>query len=131
MRSRRVTAGAFHRDCHAIGRRHERTLVITKCPRRNAGLIVEREHGIARKALEQSVGEHALGAAVEAGFLGRLKDEVDRAREAARRSQMFCTAEQHCRVAVVAARVHGAAPAVTARSACGRISEPYGSIRFA
>ncbi len=73
---------------------------------RELGPVVHAEQHVARKALEQAVGDHRLRAAQ--AFLGRLEDEVHRAVEVARLRQIARRAQQHRGVAVMTAGVHAA-----------------------
>jgi len=82
-------------------------------------VVVQGEDGVARKALEQAVGDHALGPAVAASLLGRLEHQVDRAREVARFGQLARRAQQHGGVAVVPAGVHGPRAAAGMGGAAG------------
>ena len=66
--------------------------------------VVVGEDALHRKTLEQTVGDHTLGAAT--AFLGRLKNELHGARPAwVRRQQRRCT-EQRGRMAVMATGMH-------------------------
>ncbi len=69
-------------------------------------MVVQAEDRVAREAIEQAVGDHALCAAVLAGFFGRLEDQVHRAGEVAGARQLARGAQQHGGVAVMAAGVH-------------------------
>ena len=60
---------------------------------------------VARKLLEQAVGDH--GARAAKPLLGRLEDEGDAACEVAGLRKIARRTEQHGRVAVVAAGMHG------------------------
>ena len=62
------------------------------------------EDRLAREFVEQPVLDHRLGAAQ--AFLGRLEDEMHRAVEIARFREIARRAEQHRRVAVMAAGMH-------------------------
>ena len=65
------------------------------------------EDRIHRKPLEQAVPDHPVAAAfLVARLLGRLEDEAAGAVEAPVPRQVLCGAQQHGRVAVMAARVH-------------------------
>lgn len=57
--------------------------------RRFARMVVKSEDGVARKALEEAVGDHPLGATVLARFLGGLEDQLDGAGEMTRSRQIF------------------------------------------
>ena len=112
-----MAADAFDRDDRLVARRHERPFAKQQHAGFLARMVVHAEHGVARKALEQAVGDHFLRAAVDAAFLGRLEIQMHRAREIARGREMLRGAEQHGRVAVVAARVHLAVRAARVRQA--------------
>ena len=73
---------------------------------RHARLVVDRKHRVAGELLEQAVLDHRLAAA--AALLGRLEDEVHRTLEVAALAQHLGGAQQHGRVAVVAAGMHAA-----------------------
>ena len=69
-------------------------------------MVVQAEDRIAGEALEQTVGDHRLGAADLARLLGRLEDQRYRAIEAAGAGKILGRAQQHRRVPVMAAGVH-------------------------
>jgi hypothetical protein len=73
-------------------------------------MVVNAENGVAWKAFEQSVGNHALSSAVFASLFGGLKDQVNSPRKVSGSSKMARRAQQHGRVAVVATGVHHAIP---------------------
>ncbi len=73
-------------------------------PGGNAGPVMQRKHAFGRKALEETIVDHRLGAGV--AFLAGLEDQVSDAVEVARLVQIAGGRQQHRRVAVVAAAVH-------------------------
>ena len=73
---------------------------------RHARLVVDREDRVAGEFLEQAVLDHRPAAA--AALLGRLEDEVHGAVEVALLAQDLGGAQQHRRVAVMAAGMHAA-----------------------
>ena len=85
---------------------HQRTRPHQEGAGRRAGMIMQAEDRVAGKSIEKPVCDHSLGAAALACFLGRLEDQIDRAVEMARARQIFGCAEQHRRVAVMAAGMH-------------------------
>jgi hypothetical protein len=103
-----MAAAATNRDLRGVGCRHERPRSEQERAGRYAGMVVHAEDRVAGKALEQSIGDHLLRTAVLAGFLGWLEHQVHGAREVARLRELLRGAEQHRRVAVVAAGVHHA-----------------------
>ena len=103
-----MAAAPVNHHLDRVARRHERTAAEHEGPGRITRMIVQAEDRVARKALEQAVFDHAFGAAVRADFFGGLKHQMHRAVEAARAGQMTGCAEQHRRMAIVAACVHPA-----------------------
>ncbi len=108
MRSRRMAAAAVNHHVDRVARRHERSAAEHEGAGRIAGVVVQAEDRLARKALEQAVFDHAFGAAVRTDFLGGLEHQMNRAVEAARAGQMAGCAQHHRRVTVVTACVHQA-----------------------
>ena len=110
VRVRAVPALPVDGDLDAVGGRHRRAGrdADPACGKR--GPVVERVHLLGRKALEQPVVDHRLGASV--AFLSGLEDEIRSAVEIARLVKITGGGEQHRRVTVVAAAVH---PAVVGR----------------
>jgi hypothetical protein len=109
-RQRRVGAVAtstIDRDFNAVGRRHHRPGIDADHSRRQTRPVVHGVNGIDRKALEQTVVDHRLGTGKT--FFARLENHHRSAAEIARRGERACRADQHRRVAVVAATVHQAA----------------------
>ncbi len=104
MRHRRMAAVAAHGDLEGAGAGHHRPRHHRNFADRNAGPVVQAEHGVDREALEQPVLDHHRRAAF--GLLGRLEDEGHAAVEIRVGGQPARGAEQHRRVAVVAAGVH-------------------------
>jgi len=78
MRAGGVTAFALDRDRDPIRCQHHGTWPEVKRFLRFPRLIVQAEDRVAREALEKTVVQHPLRAAVDARFLGGLKDEVER-----------------------------------------------------
>ncbi len=95
-------------DAHLdrVARCHQRTRAKAEGADRHTGMIVQPDDRLARKALEQAIGGHALRAAVGAGFLGGLEDQMHGAVEVARVRELLRRAEQNGGVAVVTACVH-------------------------
>ncbi|MNT08573.1 hypothetical protein D3C72_1433200 [compost metagenome] len=81
---------------------------------------MQREDGVAGKALEQAFFHHAAPAAQ--AFLGRLEDQVQRAVEAALLRDDARGGQQDARVAVVAAGVHLAGHLAGVRQAGGLLN---------
>ncbi len=106
MRMRGVAALAGDADIPAVGRGQQRAGLADDHAERDAGLVVDREHRVAGKLLEQPVLDHRLGAA--AALFGRLEDEVHGALEVALLRQHLGRAQQHRGVAVMAAGMHAA-----------------------
>ena len=84
--------------------RHHRPGPHCKFAQRQAWPVVHAEDGIARKLLEQAIGDHRARAAD--AFFGRLKNEIDDTIESARRGEVFGRTQQHGGVAVVPAGMH-------------------------
>ena len=106
--ARGVAAAAFHGDRDAVGRRHHRAGSKVKRLLGFTRVVVQAEDRVARKALEETVFEHAFRTAIDACFLGGLKNEIHGAGEVLRRRDSLRRTEQYGRVAVVAARMHDA-----------------------
>ncbi|MNI26820.1 hypothetical protein D3C73_805370 [compost metagenome] len=100
----RVGALAFDDDRKFVAGRHDGAGGQAELAGLHAGPVVHAEHGFHRKALEQAVVDHALGAA--AAFFSRLEDHIYRARVIAMLGQVLRRGQQHGGVAVVAAGVH-------------------------
>ena len=91
-------------DLEDVKRGHRGALSDGKVADRHAGPIVEAEHGIDRKPVEQPLFDHH--AAAPFVFLGGLKNEMDRAGKAPRLGQVAGRRQKHRRVAVMSAGVH-------------------------
>ncbi len=107
---RAVTALAVDRDFDAIRGSHRRARRDADAPGRQARPVVQSEHLLGRKALEEPVLDHRLGAGV--ALLAGLEDQIGDAVEIARFGEVARGREQHRRVTVMAAAVH---PPVVAR----------------
>ena len=116
MRLCRVAAHALDHDVPAVARRHRRAGAKAELVHRHARHVVDAEHGITGKAVEQAVLHHGARAGV-AAFLGRLEDEHHGAVEVAVRGQVLRRAQQHGGVPVMAAAVHAAADGEPVREA--------------
>nr|GEU28156.1 probable 3-hydroxyisobutyrate dehydrogenase-like 2, mitochondrial [Tanacetum cinerariifolium] len=104
VRLRRMAALALDGEVELVTGRHHRARHHTHVAGGNAGPVMHAVDGVHRALLEQAVFDHAPGAGT--AFFGRLENQVHRAIEVAMLSQVFCCAEQHGRMAVMAARVH-------------------------
>ena len=104
MRIGAVPALAGKRDLHLVDGGHHAALAEAELADRSAWLVVEREDGVAREGLEDALLHHDARAADV--LLGRLEDEVHGAGEVLRLGEVAGGAEQHRRVAVVAAGMH-------------------------
>ena len=101
-----VGAGALHRDLELVARRHHGPGADGDLPRRHARPVVHAVDGLGREALEQPFLHHGLATAE--AFLGGLEDEIDRAGKVAGLGQVSRRTQQHRRVPIMAAGVHGA-----------------------
>ena len=109
MRVGGVAALALDGDAEVVHGGGGEALAHQEPAQRHPRAVVQAEHALGREALEQALVEHPLAAAVAAAdLLGRLKDQVDGAVEAAGLGQVPGRAEQHGGVAVMAAGVHRA-----------------------
>ncbi len=102
-----MAAAAVDGDFETIGAGHHRPFHHGEAARRQSRPVVQAEHHFHREFFEQAFLHHVLAAALV--LLGRLEDEVDGAIEAAlvaQSHQRLGRAEQHRRVAVVAAGMH-------------------------
>ena len=137
VRMRAVAAAAVDQDLDPVGGRHRGPGRDADPPRRQCRPVMQRKHALGRKALEQTVVDHRLGAGV--AFLAGLEDQVGDAVEVARLVQIAGGRQQHRRVAVVAAAVHASVvagpvarsrflPASAARP-CRREGRPGGRCR--
>ena len=120
VRPGRVAADAFDRDDRLVAGRHERAAPRQEHARCRARMVVHAEHRVAREALEQAIVDHLLRAAVDAMLFRRLEIQVHGAGVAGLR-EVLRGAEQHRRVAVVAARMHLAVRAA-------RVGQPVASM---
>jgi hypothetical protein len=108
VRPCRMPAAAVDGDVRRVAGGHEGPAAEAEIAGRHARVVVQAEDGVARKALEQAVFDHALRATAQPGFFGRLEHQVHRAAEVARARQLLRRAQQHGGVAVVAAGMHHA-----------------------
>ncbi len=106
LRPRAVRALAGDLDVEQAAARHLRARADGELADVELGPVVHAEDLLAGELLEQPVLDHGLGAAT--AFLGRLEDEVHRAVEVARGREVLGGAQQHRRVAVMAAGMHAA-----------------------
>jgi hypothetical protein len=115
-----MAAAPDHPHAHLVGRCHRRAFAEAEHAGRQPRHVVHREYDVARELREQPVVEHPLRAAEP--FLRRLENQVQRAAEAPALGQAPGRREQHCRVPVVAARVHHAIAAARMREP-GRLAD--------
>jgi hypothetical protein len=106
MRMRGMTALARDVDVPAIGCRQQRAALRHDVAHRDARLVVDGEHRVAREFLEQSVLDHHPGAAT--ALFGGLEDKVDGPLEVPRLAEDFGGTQQHRGMAVVTAGMHAA-----------------------
>ena len=99
---RELIAGCHHR----AGRDSEGT-------HRQVGPVMRRKDGLHGKAIKQAVLDHRERA--PAGFLARLKDQVDRPINNARPGQVLGGGQQHRCVAIMSARMHPACDLASVR----------------
>ena len=99
-----------HDDFEYVVGAHQRARAHGECAERLARPVVHAVHRMHRKAVEQAFLDHHPAPAFV--LFGGLEDEVHRAREVLLARERCGGAEQHGRVAVVAARMH---PAFVAR----------------
>jgi hypothetical protein len=104
VRHRAVPAAPAHRDADFVGRGHDRAGAHRELARRQARPVVQPVDLVHREALEEALLHHDIRAA--AAFLGRLENDVRRAVIVAGLGEIAGGAEQHGRMAVVAAGVH-------------------------
>ena len=104
----RMAATSNDLDAAVVRGRHESALAKHESALRCTGMVVHAKNCVAGKALEQTIGNHLLCAAVLAGLFGRLKHQVHRALKLPRFGQLLRGPHQHGRVAIVTAGVHGA-----------------------
>ena len=103
-----MAATANDLDAAVVRGRHESTLAKHEGALRCTRVVVQAKNRVARKAFEQTIGNHLLRTAVLARLFGRLKHQVHRALELPCFGQLLRGPHQHGRVAIVAAGVHGA-----------------------
>ncbi len=106
MRVRAVAALPLHADVDPIDGGHHRAPVEPDMARRQGRPVVQREHPLSGKALEQAVLDHFARTSV--AFLTGLEVQVHRAIETARLGQVPRCAEQHGAMPVVPTAVHAA-----------------------
>ena len=102
----RVAALAAHGNVKPVGRRHDGAGARLRMPQRQVWPVVQGVDAVARKALKQSVFDHAGRTGLP--FLCRLEDEVHRAAQAqrlVRAHQLAGGANEHAGVPVVPAAV--------------------------
>ena len=104
MRHGAVRANALDDDFEDVVGGHHRAGADGELADRDARNVVHAVHALDRKLLEQPLLHHHAPAALV--LLGRLEDEVDRAVEILRLGEILGGAQQHHRVAVMAAGVH-------------------------
>jgi hypothetical protein len=104
MRVRGVGAMPFDPDVPAVGGREQRPRLCRYLTYRDAGLVVERENGVAQEFIEQPIFDH--DPAATATLFGGLEDQMHRALEIPVRGEVFGGAEQHRRVPVMTTSVH-------------------------
>ena len=104
LRHGAVATHATHLDDAGVATGHRIAGHRDELARRHARCVVHAKHGIARKQLEETIVQHALGAGQ--ALFGRLKHQVQMAIEIARGREVPCGRQQHRGVAVVAAGVH-------------------------
>ena len=97
-------AAALDVDIPTIGGGEQRARSCRDRTDRNSGLVVESKDRVARKLVEQPFFDHH--AAATAALLGRLEDQMHGAFEIPGRREVLGSAEQHRRMAVMAAGVH-------------------------
>ncbi len=103
---RGMAADPGHGDLEDIERRHHGALHDAELAGRHARPVVHAVDRLDRKFVEQALLDHDAAAALV--LLGRLEDEMHRAVEIARLGQIASRAEQHGRMAVMAAGMHPA-----------------------
>ena len=112
------------RDGEAVGGRHHRAGADGEGADRDARHVVHAVDLLDAETVHHAVLDHLRAAA--AALLGRLEDHDGRAVEVARLGEVLGRAEQHRRVAVVAAGMHDAGRPSTCR---GRPSPPRSAAR--
>ena len=101
-----VPTHARERDGHIVARRHGRAFDEHQLPGGNAGHVVRSKNRVTRKALEQTLFDHDLGA--PRVFFGGLKNQVQRARKLDLLRDVLGRRHEHGAVPVVTAGVHHA-----------------------
>src|SRR3984893_3954736 len=96
---------AVDNDLERVERCHHRTVVDRKMSARETRPVVQTEHRVAREALEESVFDHHPATGRRPLFRW-LKNHIDRAAPIGVAAQRDSGAEQHRRMAVMAARMH-------------------------
>ena len=104
MRVRGVAASCLDADVEAVGGGEHRPGAGRHVADRKAGLVVHREHGIAREFVEQPLLHHDPATAEP--LLAGLENEMHGAVEIARRGEIARRAEQHRGMPVMAAGMH-------------------------
>ena len=115
IRQRRVRTLAGRDDLEDVVSAHQRADARRERAERAQRPVVQAVDRLHRKAVEQALLDHDAPAALV--LLRRLEDEVERAVESAALRHRLRGAEQHRRVAVVAARVHASRVARRVRGA--------------
>ena len=106
LRHGAVTPNAMQGDAGVVAGGHGRALAKIKMPGLQARHVVQGEHSIAGKAIEQAIGHHAQCTAT--AFLGRLKNQVHRAMKLRVLGNQTCGGQQDGGVAIVTAGMHQA-----------------------
>ena len=104
MRHRAVRAHALHHDLEDVVGGHHRARTHREAADRDARDVVHAVDALDRELVEQPLLDHDPAAALV--LLGRLEDEVDGAVEVLGLGQILGRAQQHHRVAVMAAGMH-------------------------
>ena len=106
IRHGRMAAAALDGERELGRRRHDRARPDRELADRQTGLVVHAVNRFDGEPVHDAFFHHHAPAA--ATFFRRLEDHGDRAREVARFGQIFGGTQQHGRVPVVAASMHGA-----------------------
>jgi hypothetical protein len=104
LRGGRVPPAAGDGDREVVLGGHDGSHAGVQLTGRSAGQVVQAVDPLDREAVEQTVGQHGLS--TQAGFLGRLEDQVHGAVEPAVAGQHGGCSQHHGHVAVVSACVH-------------------------
>jgi hypothetical protein len=102
-----VSTSACESDRGVVGRCHRSTFAKDKIALGHPGHVVHGKYGIARKALEQAIGDHSQGAT--ASFFCWLENQIQGAVKVAGMRQMVCCSHEHGSVPIVSASMHHAA----------------------